>query len=90
MPFLPPMPMVGRPRADDRLIINGILYVLTMGCRWMDMPPEYGSYNPAWRRLKKWQEERVLDRILKEIASIRELGVVAVDSLTVEAQKGYR
>jgi transposase len=43
-PLLPPRFRVGRPRADDRRIINGILYVLTTGCRWMDMPLEYGSY----------------------------------------------
>jgi transposase len=52
-PFLPPMSRVGRPRADDRLIINGILYVLTTGYRWMDIHLEYGSYKTAWRRLKK-------------------------------------
>jgi transposase len=46
-PLLPPMSRVGRPRADDRRIINGILYVLTTGCRWMDMPLEYGSYKTA-------------------------------------------
>jgi transposase len=29
---------VGRSRIDDRLIMNGILYVLVTGCRWMDLP----------------------------------------------------
>jgi transposase len=38
-PLLPPRARVGRPRTDDRRILNGILYVLTTGCRWMDMPP---------------------------------------------------
>jgi transposase len=32
-PFLPPMSRVGGPRADDRMVLNGILYVLTTGCR---------------------------------------------------------
>jgi transposase len=87
-PLPPPMSRVGRPRADDRRIINGILYVLTTGCRWMDMPPEYGSYKTAWRRLKRWQDEGVWDRILKALASIREHGMVSVDSTTVEAKRG--
>ncbi len=26
-------------------------YVLTTGCRWMDMPRGYGSHKTAWRRL---------------------------------------
>jgi len=51
-PLLPSKAKTGRPRADDRSIINGILYVLTTGCRWMDIPPKYGHYSTAFRRLK--------------------------------------
>jgi transposase len=87
-PFLPPRSRVGRPRADDRMVLNGILYVLTTGCRWMDMPLKYGSYKTAWKRLKKWQDEGVWDSIFEALASIREHGVVSVDSSTVEAKKG--
>jgi transposase len=58
-PLLPPKAKTGRPRADDRLIINGILYTLITGCRWMDMPKRYGSYKTAWRRLKRWSKEGV-------------------------------
>jgi transposase len=29
-PFLPPKSRVGRPRIDDRIVINGILYVLLL------------------------------------------------------------
>jgi len=86
--LLPPRSRVGRPRADDRMVLNGILYVLVTGCRWMDMPLKYGSYKTAWKRLKKWQDEGVWDRIFKALASIREHGVIAVDSSTVEAKKG--
>jgi transposase len=87
-PFLLPRSRVGWPRADDRVVLNGILYVLTTGCRWMDMPLEYGSYKTAWKRLKKWQDEGVWDRIFRALASIREHGIVSVDSSTVEAKKG--
>jgi len=87
-PLLPPRSRVGRPRADDRIVLNGILYALTTGCRWMDMPLEYGSYKTAWRRLERWQDEGVWYRILRALASIREHGMVAVDSSTVEAKKG--
>jgi transposase len=34
-----------RPEAGDRMVLNGILYVLTGGCRWC----KYGSYKTAWR-----------------------------------------
>jgi transposase len=63
-PHIPPQPIVGRKRADDRKIINGILYVLITGCRWHDMPRRYGAYQAALRRLKWWSKEGVWTKIL--------------------------
>ena len=51
--LLPPKARVGGPGADDRRVMNGILYVLVTGYRWMDMPVRYGHYSMAFRRLKK-------------------------------------
>lgn len=36
---------VGRPPADLRLVINGILYVLRSGCAWRLLPNDF----PAWQ-----------------------------------------
>jgi len=56
-PLLPPKKRRGRPRADDRRTLNGILYVLSTGCRWEDLSPErYGSGKTCWDRFKKWRE----------------------------------
>lgn len=38
VPSIPLPAYTGRPRADDRNCINGILYVFMSGCRWMDIP----------------------------------------------------
>ena len=92
-PHLPPQPIVGRKRADDRRTINGILYVLNTGCRWHDMPRRYGAYQTAWRRLKWWSKEGVWNKIL---AAAQEnayaigklsLDVVAVDSTLIDSKK---
>jgi transposase len=50
-PFLSPPARTGRPRADDRRTIEGILYILITGCRWQDLPREYGAPTTVWRRL---------------------------------------
>jgi transposase len=43
-PYLPPQKSyTGRPRADMRKLINGILYVVTTGCTWKDVPQQYSS-----------------------------------------------
>ena len=32
----------GRPRVDDRLMLNGVLWVLCSGAAWRDMPERFG------------------------------------------------
>jgi transposase len=70
-PLLPPPARTGRPRADDRRTIEGILYVLITGCRWQDLPREYGAPTTVWRRLKQWGEAGVWERIWR--ASLAQL-----------------
>jgi len=53
----------------------------------MDIPLKYGSYKTAWRRLKRWQDEGVWDRIFKVLVSMRRYVRVVVDGSTVEAKK---
>jgi transposase len=37
--------------------------VLITGCRWQDLPREYGAPTTAWDRLKRWGEAGVWERI---------------------------
>src|SRR5258708_24737498 len=62
-PLSPPTAGTGRPPADDRRTLDGILYILITGYRWQDLPREYGAPTTAWRRLTRWGEEGVWQRI---------------------------
>src|SRR3990170_3271061 len=46
----------GRPAADNRACVEGILWVLRSGARWRDLPPQYPSPVTCWRRLRRWEE----------------------------------
>jgi transposase len=60
---LPPPAPTRRPRADDRGTIEGILYILITGSRWQDLPRDYGAPTTVWRRLKRWGERGIWERI---------------------------
>jgi len=63
-PLLPPKRQGrGRPRADDRAVLNGILYVLRAGCPWEEVPLRYGSPATCWRRLRGWESDGTWERI---------------------------
>jgi transposase len=91
---LPSPASTGRPRADDRKTINGILFVLITGFKWADMPRPYGSPVTAWRRLKNWQKEdvwfEIMCRLKNEAYRDDKISVeaVSIDSKTDVAKKG--
>jgi transposase len=62
-PLLPPRNRTGRPRANDRRTVNAILCVLRTGCAWRDLPEKYGDDSTAHRRLQRWQQEGIWQRI---------------------------
>ena len=68
-PLLPAPRREGRPRADDRRTLEGILYVLRTGCRWSDLPEEYGSGVTCWRRLTQWEADGTWDRVWKTLVA---------------------
>ena len=45
------------------------------------MPAKYGSYKTAWRRLRRWQDEGVWDRIFRALASMMGSSRVCVVAL---------
>jgi transposase len=49
----------GRPRASDRKVLEGILWMLRSGARWQDLPEEFPSPATCWRRLRDWEEQGV-------------------------------
>ena len=95
-PLLPEPKRIGRPRADDRRTLNGILWVLRSGARWQDMPREYGSDSTCHSRLQEWQTQGVWERIRTTfLSALDEKGKLDwsqafLDATFVPAKKGAR
>ncbi len=66
-PLLPPWPekAPGPRPVLDRLYLRGILYVLHNDIAWQLLPLElgFGSGQTCWRRLERWQQAGVFDRL---------------------------
>ena len=60
----------GRPAADDRACFEGILWVLRVGARWRDLPPQYPSGPTCWRRLRQWEESGALLEAWRKLLSM--------------------
>ena len=57
----------GRPLANTRSVLNGVLWVMYSGATWSAMPRKYPSYQTCHRRFKAWYESGVLKRVMDEL-----------------------
>jgi transposase len=57
----------GRPLANTRSVLNGVLWVMYSGATWSAMPRKYPSYQTCHRRFKAWYESGVLKRVMEQL-----------------------
>jgi transposase len=94
LPAHPPSPKGGRPRADDRECLEGLLWLLRSGARWRDIPIDLPSGSTCWRRLQEWAGEQVLQEIqavlIEELGELGQLDLkeLLADATFIRAKKG--
>ena len=57
----------GRPRVDDRLMLNGVLWVLCSGATWRDMPERFGPWSTVYQRFRDWRNQGTFNKMLKRL-----------------------
>ncbi|CAB3807206.1 hypothetical protein LMG28614_06549 [Paraburkholderia ultramafica] len=57
----------GRPLANTRSVLNGVLWVMYSGATWSAMPRKYPSYQTCHRRFKAWYESGVLKHVTEQL-----------------------
>ena len=84
----------GRPRRDNREILNGILWIMRTGAQWKDMPDRYPPYQTCHRRFQEWVRSGVFENILRALVrDVKERGGLDltecfIDGSFVIAKKG--
>ncbi|WP_260432199.1 transposase [Zymomonas mobilis] len=56
-----------RPAKNNQLFLNGIFYVLRIGCLWQDMHKRYGKWNSVYVRFRMWAEYGVWDGLFETL-----------------------
>jgi transposase len=69
----------GRPRRNDRDVLNGILWILRSGARWSDLPRRFPPHHTCHRRFREWMRAGVLRPVLEALADhLRDRGKIDV------------
>ncbi|MCT8004040.1 IS5 family transposase [Sphingomonas sanguinis] len=77
----------GRTGADNRLFVNGCLWVLRSGAHWCDLPERYGKWKTVHRRFSRWCHAGVWERVFEALTADRDNQYLMIDSTIVRAHQ---
>jgi transposase len=78
---------------DHRLMIDGILWALSDGGRWRNLPERYGPWQSVYDRFRRWTRRGLWDRILRHLQARKinsgeiDWDLFAIDGAVVRAHQ---
>jgi transposase len=77
----------GRPAKSNRVVLNGILWVLRTGGPWRDLPSRFGPWNSVYTRFRRWVQQGVWDRVFQELSKDADSESFMIDATIVRAHQ---
>ena len=82
----------GRRFRDSRKVVEGILYRFRCGIAWRDLPEQFGPWQTAWKRHRRYSGDGTWDKVLGVLVAEADAAgkvdwTVAVDSTITRAHQ---
>jgi len=78
---------VGGTAVNNRLFVEAVLYRYRAGIPWRDLPARFGDWKNVHRRLRRWCESGVIERIFRYLAADYDNEYMMIDSTIVRAHQ---
>ena len=85
--------IIGRPDQcgstgrDNRMFVEGVLWIVRTGSPWRDLPEAFGEWNSVFRRFSRWSEKGIWRRIFEAMSDDPDFEYLIVDSTIVRAHQ---
>ena len=88
-PLLPPEETGkrGRPRKDNRTMLNGMLWIVRSGAQWRELPEAYGPWPSVYARFAKWRDDGTLKAVFRTLSEDADMENLSVDSTCVKVHE---
>ena len=85
--------IIGRPDQkgstgrDNRMFVEGVLWIVRTGSPWRDLPEAFGDRNGAFRRFSRWSQKGVWRGIFEAMSGDPDFEYLIIDSTIVRAHQ---
>jgi putative transposase len=78
---------VGGTAKDNRLFLEGVLWIARTGSPWRDLPEMFGFWNCVYIRYNRWCHSGMWQRIFEALSDDPDFEYVMIDSSIVRAHQ---
>ena len=88
--FLFPVHRIGGPRKwTDREMFESMMFILSTGCRWEELPNSYPPKSTVFDRFQLWVRKKLFQRVLRALrVQLPLASVYYLDATLKSAKKG--
>lgn len=85
--------IIGRPDQrgstgrDNRMFMEGVLWIVRTGSPWRDLPETFGEWNSVFRRFSRWSQKGVWQRVFEALSDDLDFEYLIIDSTIVRAHQ---
>jgi transposase len=72
---------------DNRMFVEGVLWIARTGSPWRDLPPVFGAWNSVFTRFNRWSRGGVWHRIFAALSDDPDFEYLIIDSTIVRAHQ---
>ena len=72
---------------DNRLFVEGVLWIVRAGAPWRDLPEVFGRWNSVFRRFCRWAAKGVRERLFAAMSDDPDFEYLILDSTIVRAHQ---
>ena len=72
---------------DNRMFVEGVLWIVRTGAPWRDLPEVFGEWNSVFRRFSRWSHKGIWHRIFAAVSDDPDFEYLIVDSTIVRAHQ---
>jgi transposase len=72
---------------DNRMFVEGVLWIARTGSPWRDLPAVFGDWNSVFQRFSRWSRGGVWHRIFAALSDDLDFEYAIIDSTIVRAHQ---
>ena len=72
---------------DNRMLVEGVLWIVRTGAPWRDLPEVFGYWNSVARRFSRWSAKGVWHRLFAAMTDDPDFEYLILDSTIIRAHQ---